>query len=106
MATVSLPNRFYAGTVLAAETTVYTTAASQTDVITSVTFANLTDVTATVTMKMAQQFLLKTLDVPPRSVIVLDFKQVLNTAEFIQLAASSNNAISCFISGVKINQVS
>ena len=105
MATVSLPNRFYAGTLAASETAVYTTPAAQIDVITSVTFANLTDATATVTMKMASQFLVKTLDVPPRAVIVLDFKQVLNTAENIQLTASAANTISSFISGVKINQV-
>jgi hypothetical protein len=65
----------------------------------------LTDATATVTMKMAAQFLIKTLDVPPRAVIVLDFKQVLNTAENIQLTASAANTISSFISGVKINNV-
>jgi hypothetical protein len=56
-------------------------------------------------MKMAAQFLIKTLDVPPRAVIVLDFKQVLNTAENIQLTASAANTISSFISGVKINNV-
>ena len=105
MATVSLPNRFYAGTLAASETAVYTTPAAQIDVITSVTFANLTNATATVTMKMAAQFLVKALDVPPRAVIVLDFKQVLNTAENIQLTASAADTISSFISGVKINQV-
>lgn len=105
MATVSLPNRFFAGTLTAAETSVYTTPAAQIDVITSVTFSNLTDATRTVTMKMAGQFLIKTLDVPPRAVIVLDFKQVLNTAENIQLNADQATSISAFISGVKINQV-
>ena len=105
MATVSLPNRFFAGTLAASETSVYTTPAAQIDVITSVTFSNLTDATRTVTMKMAGQFLIKTLDVPPRAVIVLDFKQVLNTAENIQLNSDQATSISAFISGVKINQV-
>jgi hypothetical protein len=49
--------------------------------------------------------LIKTLDVPPRAIIVLDFKQVLNTAENIQLNADQATSISAFISGVKINQV-
>ena len=105
MPTVSLPNRFYAGTLAASETTVYTTPAAQIDVITSVTFANLTDATRTVTMKLADQFMCKSLDVPPRAVIVLDFRQVLNTAENIKISADQATAISAFISGVKINNV-
>lgn len=105
MATVSLPNRFHAGTLSAAETSVYTTPSAQIDVITSVTFSNLTDATRTVTMKMAGFFLIKTLDIPPRAVIVLDIKQVLNTAENIQMNADAANAVSAFVSGVKITQV-
>ena len=105
MATVSLPTRFHAGTLTASETVVYTTAAAQIDVITSVTFSNLTDAARTVTMKMAGQFFIKTLDIPPRAIIVLDVKQVLNTAENIQLSADAADAISAFVSGVKINQV-
>jgi len=105
MATVSLPNRFYADTVPASETAVYNTPASQIDVITSITFDNLTDATKTVTMKMAGKFFVKSLDVPPRAIIVLDVKQVLNTADTIQISASEANSIAAFISGVKINNV-
>lgn len=105
MATVSLPNRFYAGTLAASETAVYTTPAAQIDVITSLTFDNLTDSTKTVTMRMAGKFFVKSLDVPPRAVIVLDVKQVLNTAENIQISASAADSVSVFISGVKITQV-
>lgn len=105
MPTVSLPNRFYAGTLAASETTVYTTPAAQIDVITSVTFGNLTDATRTVTLKLADQFLAKSLDIPPRAVIVLDFRQVLNTAENIKINADSASSVSAFISGVKINNV-
>lgn len=105
MATVSLPNRFYADTVPASETAVYTTPAAQIDVITSLTFANLTNATRTVTMKMAGEFFVKSLDVPPRAIIVLDVKQALNTAENIQINADQADSISAFISGVKINQV-
>lgn len=105
MATVSLPNRFYADTVPASETSVYTTPAAQIDVITSLTFDNLTNATRTVTIKMAGKFFVKSLDVPPRAIIVLDVKQVLNTAETIQISADAADSISVFISGVKINQV-
>ena len=105
MATVGLPSRFYADTLPASETSVYTTPAAQTDVITSITFDNLTDATKTVTMRMAGEFFVKSLDVPPRAIIVLDVKQVLNTAENIQISASAADSISAFISGVKITQV-
>ena len=102
MATVSLPSRFYADTLPASETSVYTTPAAQIDVITSLTFDNLTDSTKTVTMRMAGKFFVKSLDVPPRAVIVLDVKQVLNTAESILVKASNGSAVTMFISGVKI----
>jgi hypothetical protein len=105
MATVSLPSRFYADTLPSSETSVYTTPAAQIDVITSITFDNLTAATRTVTMRMAGKFFVKTLDIPPRAVIVLDVKQVLNTAENIQLTADAADSISAFISGVKITQV-
>lgn len=105
MATVSLPNRFYANTVSAQEESVYTTPAAQIDVITSITIDNLTNATRTVTMKMAGKFFAKTLDIPPRAIVVLDVKQVLNTAETIQLSADAADSVSVFISGVKINQV-
>ena len=105
MATVSLPNRFYANTLLASEESVMTTPAATIDVITSITFDNLTDSTKTVTMRMAGKFFVKNLDIPPRAVIVLDVKQVLNTAENIQISASAADSVSVFISGVKITQV-
>lgn len=105
MATVSLPSRFYADTLPASETSVYTTPAAQIDVITSLTFDNLTDSTKTVTMRMAGKFFVKSLDIPPRAIIVLDVKQVLNTAENIQISASAADSVSVFISGVKITQV-
>jgi hypothetical protein len=54
---------------------------------------------------MAGKFFVKALDVPPRAIIVLDVKQVLNTAETIQISADAADSISVFISGVKINQV-
>lgn len=105
MPTVSLPSRFFAGTLASSEATVYTTPAAQIDVITSVTFGNLTDVARQVTLKLANEFLAKSLDIPPRAVIVLDFRQVLNTAENIKINADAANAVSAFISGVKINNV-
>ena len=54
---------------------------------------------------MAGFFLVKTLDIPPRAVIVLDIKQVLNTAENIQMNADAASSVSAFVSGVKITQV-
>ena len=107
--TASLPVRFFpavGGSALAAgsETNIYSTPASQVDVVTSVTFNNLTDIAQTVTLKIASNFFAKSLDLPPRSLTVLDFKQVLNTNEIIHLSASNVSAVSCFISGVKITQ--
>ena len=104
MAVVSLPARFGAGTATITEATVLTVPGGETDIVSSVTFNNITDVANQVTLKMAGVNFAKNLDLPPRSLTVLDFKQVLNTNEIIHLSASNVSAVSCFISGVKITQ--
>lgn len=105
MAVVSLPARFGAGTATTSEVTVLTVPGGETDIVTSVTFDNITDVANQVTLKMAGVNFAKNLDLPPRSLTVLDFKQVLNTAETITIQASVNNGVTFFISGVKITNV-
>jgi hypothetical protein len=105
MATVSLPARFAAGTATTTETTVLTVPGGETDVVTSVTFDNITDSANQVTLKMAGINFAKNLDLAPRSLTVLDFKQVLNTAETITVQASVNSGVTYFISGVKITNV-
>lgn len=105
MATVVTPVRFYANVPGTSDVAVYTVPASQIDVVTSLTFDNLTDSAAQVNVKMAGQFLVKNLDVPPRSLIALDFKVVLNTVETISVYQNTANACSVFISGVKVNEV-
>jgi hypothetical protein len=51
---------------------------------------------------MAGTFLAYQLSLPPQTFMTLDIKQVLNTAESILVTASNNNAVTMFISGVKI----
>lgn len=105
MAVVSLPARFAAGTATTSEVTVLTVPGGETDIVTSVTFDNITDAANQVTLKMAGVNFAKNLDLAPRSLVVLDFKQVLNTAETITVQASVNNGVTYFISGVKITNV-
>lgn len=105
MATVVTPQRFYASVATTTESTVYTVPAAQIDVITSMSFNNLTDVAHQVSVKLAGVFFAKNLDVPPRSLIALDFKQVINTTETITVQSDAADAISVFISGVKVNEV-
>jgi len=88
--TVSLPARFYAGTLTNVETGVWTVPAAETDVITSITVQNI------------GTFLAYQLSLPPQTFMTLDIKQVLNTAESILVTASNNNSVTMFISGVKI----
>jgi uncharacterized membrane protein len=100
--TVSLPARFYAGILNNTETGVWTVPAAETDVVTSITAQNLTLVAQTFNVKMAGVFLAYQISLPPQTFMTLDIKQVLNTAESIQVTASNNAAVSMFISGVKI----
>ena len=100
--TVSLPARFYAGTLTNAEVGVWTVPAAETDVITSITAMNITQVAQTFDVKMAGTFLAYQLSLPPQTFMTLDIKQVINTAETILVKASNNSAVTMFISGVKI----
>ena len=100
--TVSLPARFYAGTLTNAEVGVWTVPAAETDVITSITAMNITQVAQTFDVKMAGTFLAYQLSLPPQTFMTLDIKQVLNTAESILVKASAGSAVTMFISGVKI----
>jgi hypothetical protein len=100
--TVSLPARFYAGTLTNAEVGVWTVPAAETDVITSITAMNITQVAQTFDVKMAGTFLAYQLSLPPQTFMTLDIKQVLNTAESILVKASNGSAVTMFISGVKI----
>ena len=68
--TVSLPARFYAGTLTNAEVGVWTVPAAETDVITSITVQNITLVAQTFDVKMAGTFLAYQLSLPPQT---LDF---------------------------------
>jgi hypothetical protein len=102
MPTVSLPARFAAGTATTSEVTILTVPGGESDIITSVTFDNITDAANQVTLKMAGVNFAKNLDLAPRSLVVLDFKQVLNTAETITVQASVNNGVTYFVSGVKV----
>jgi copper(I)-binding protein len=102
MATTSLPARFYAGTLGTSAGTVYTVPAGETDVITSVTLDNSTNGAVQATMTMANVGFFQNLDLAPRQVMILDFKQVLNAGDSIQLSANTASAVTVFISGVKV----
>lgn len=105
MATISLPARLYSGVVPNTSTQIWTTPAGETDVITSVTLANLTDVAKQCTLSFAGTEFFKNLDLAPRQITVLDFKQVLNAGDSINVSATSANAVSLFISGVKVTNI-
>jgi hypothetical protein len=100
--TVSLPARFFAGTLTNSEVGVWTVPAAETDVITSITVQNITLAAQTFDVKMADTFLAYQLSLPPQTFMTLDIKQVLNTAETILVKAANSNAVTMFISGVKI----
>jgi hypothetical protein len=100
--TVSLPARFYAGTLTASEVGVWTVPAAETDVITSITVMNITLAAQTFDVKMAGTFLAYQVSLPPQTFMTLDIKQVLNTAESILVKASNASSVTMFISGVKI----
>lgn len=102
MATVSLPSRFYAGSPTASLATIYTCPAGESDVVTSVTVSNNTDVAQQATMTIAGVPFYTNLDMSPRALVVLDFKQVINAGESIQLKTGNTGTCSVFISGVKI----
>lgn len=105
MATISLPARLYSGVVPNTSTQIWTCPAGETDVITSVTLANLTDVARTCTLSFAGTEFFKNLDLAPRQITVLDFKQVLNAGDSISVSASATAAVSLFISGVKVTSI-
>ena len=105
MATISLPARLYSGVVPNTSTQIWTCPAGETDVITSVTVANLTNVANQCTLSFAGTEFFKNLDMAPRQITVLDFKQVLNAGDSISVVASATNAVSLFISGVKVTNI-
>ena len=102
MATISLPNRLFAGVLNTAETQIYTVQAGETNIVTSLTLTNLTDVAQQASLKFAGVHFIKNIDLAPRQITVFDFKQVLNAGDAIQVNASNANAVSLFISGVNI----
>ena len=103
MATItSLPQRFYAGPLPLASTAVYTTPSAETDVLTSISVMNITSAAQTFTIQIAGTYLAYQLSIPPQSLTVLDAKLVMNTGDVINLAASAANAVTMFISGVKV----
>lgn len=105
MAQVSLPTRFFAGNVPDVESQVFTVQAGETDVITSATICNLTDVAHTATIKMAGVDFIKNIDLAPRQVMVFDFKQVLTAGEAIVVSADAADSVSLFLSGVQITDI-
>lgn len=105
MATISLPAKFYRGVIDTTPQQIWVTPAGELDVITSVTLANLTDVANQATLRFGTTDFFKNLDLAPRQIVVLDFKQVLESGDGITVSGSVANAISLFISGVKVTSV-
>jgi hypothetical protein len=105
MATISLPARLFSGVISTTPTQIWTCPAGETDVITSVTVANLTDVAKQCTLTFAGTDFFKNLDLAPRQITVLDFKQVLNAGDSISVSATAAAAVSLFISGVKVTNI-
>lgn len=105
MATISLPAKFYRGVIGTTPDQIWVTPAGEQDVITSVTLANLTDVANQATLSFGGTNFFKNLDLAPRQIVVLDFKQVLESGDGITVSGSAANAISLFISGVKVTSV-
>ena len=105
MAQISLPARIFGGTVPVTESQVYTVPAGETDVITSITLCNTTDVAQQASAKFAGSFFFKNIDLAPRQITVIDVKQVLNAGDAIILNAGLANAVNIFISGVKITTI-
>jgi len=105
MSTISLPAKFYRGVIGTTPEQIWVTPAGELDVITSVTLANLTDVANTATLRFGTTDFFKNLDLAPRQIVVLDFKQVLESGDGITVSGSVASAISLFISGVKVTSV-
>lgn len=105
MATISLPAKIFAGKLVTTESQIYTVPAGETDVITSVTLCNLTNVAHTATVKFGGVEFFKNIDLAPRQITVLDFKQVLDAGDAIQASADSADAVSMFVSGVKVTAI-
>jgi hypothetical protein len=105
MATISLPARFYSGVPTTSLASVYVVPAGEQDVITSVTVSNTTDVAAQATLVLGGVTFFNNLDLAPRAIVVLDFKQVLNAGESIQIKAGTASATTAFISGVKVTNI-
>lgn len=105
MATISLPAKFYRGVITTTPQQIWVTPAGELDVLTSVTLSNLTDVATTATVTFGTTDFFKNLDLAPRQIVVLDFKQVLESGDGITVSAAANSAVSLFISGVKVTSV-
>jgi hypothetical protein len=105
MAQISLPARLFGGLVTATEAQVYTVPAGETDVITSITLSNVTDVAQQASAKFAGIFFFKNIDLAPRQITVIDVKQVLNAGDAIILSAGNASSVTAFISGVKITTI-
>lgn len=112
MATVVTPVRFYGNVPGTTDIAVYTVPASQIDVVTGIAINNNTDVAAQVSIKfgggsfpVGGTFFVKNLDIPPRSLVALDTKTVLNTTETINVFQNTASACSVLVSGVKVNEV-
>jgi hypothetical protein len=105
MAQISLPARIFGGTVTQTESQVYTVPAGETDVITSITLCNTTDVAQQASAKFAGIFFFKNIDLAPRQITVIDVKQVLNAGDAVILSAANANSVTIFVSGVKITTI-
>lgn len=105
MATISLPAKLFAGLVTTTESQIYTVPAGETDIVTSVTLCNITNTAQQASIKFGGVYFFKDIDLAPRQITVLDFKQVLDAGDSVQVQSGNNNAVTLFISGVKVTSI-
>lgn len=105
MATISLPAKLFAGSLTTTDSQIYTVPAGETDIVTSVTLCNITDAAQQASVKFGGVYFFKNIDLAPRQITVLDFKQVLDAGDSINVEAGNNSAVTAFISGVKVTSI-
>jgi hypothetical protein len=92
---------FRGAATLTTTTTLYTTPAATTTMVSSLIVANTDTTSHTFTMALGGVSIATDVPVPPNSVLVFDFKQVLVATNIIQ-GGSDSTTVTFNISGVEI----
>lgn len=97
----TIARRLFRGAASTSNTTLYTTPASTTTIVTNIVIANTAATAATFTLNLAGSAIASSASIAANSLATFDIKQVINATETITGSASATTII-FHISGVEV----